>query len=1376
MGKPVKIKRLLLWCSAGALAAAIILFTISVMFYFLLLYPPFQQRALRFAETEMNKFFLGEISIERVESNLFSRIDFYGMRATGSEVYGDSAAVRHVTVRYWLPSLFKRQVNIRSVYAADVQGHVVMAPGSDILLPFLPKYLKDPAHPKHPGNKPDGERKPPPDPADWPVKIVIGAAKIDGINGVYRDLSNHMVGEIKNVSATANFYKLDSFFVDLKVPEGSYRSPWWDGTIDTLGASGVITWNNLWVHSMLLEGSGTRVTGSGGLSYFPGGPWDLHANYRTVIDPVPILYTYDKGVGREGVFEGTASFRGTLDKPLLSGRARGRGLRYRGHEIKTLDVEADYDRDEYGRAKIRGVSGMGLFDVNAALLMKNLTTGGSGGPEFGHYSISANLTELDAKLISKELNIGDLTWAQTGSARLNVSGSGINIPSFVDLNAQLSGGALVGNPLQMAVVLSNNLWSLRGSFGANRLEGSGLLNSQNGEMSGYLSARLPDPSAITSVFIDERIEGLIVSHADLGGSVYAPDVSASLKGTNVSWRGMRSDSADVLLSVKNGEFDVKRVEGTFAGEIDSLFAFLNLDYPLSGEVAADLSMSGGLSSPLFHASFWGRNLSYSGISVDTAYGLAVMREDTVFWKEARLKEKTTHALSSGHVVLGEELKLGIEAALFVENDNVKSSAGTFAAEGIIRGDSVEAAYNITSASLALLDPWIPPEHHVAGTLFSSGNISGTFLNPGARVRYTVADPHYGDVKAYSITGAASLSDSLLNAEAQLHINDSTEAVELIAVLPFLPASQWEIDESGRRVAFVRSSARAFDISTIAAFLGPEYEAKGQAAFEVRLSNTGQGWDVSGRASMPDGDVKYLPMDIHAKNVNLTANVAMTSEHQDISFELRSGRIDMPAVGVKSSIVKGRSSADTLIIDEARLWIDDKAFVNFTTRMPYNKFDSLMYNKNLKVQYVVKDFPAQFFSAFLPQYSLRRGVLNGTGEIYSGGGRPLIDGGLSLTGLELTIPDIYPSIGPVNAEFKFNDNVIMVTSASARWGRGGTARMWGHTYWDMSRIYDLDLNLRASRLAFELPGVVQVGIESADLKLTDENENFVISGRAALAPSHYVRDVSIMEMINNMQIRDDVRRVQDPFLQTVLFRIDLDLANNMNVNMNLGTLLADGRVTLTGSAAEPGFVGEIKVIDGFVYYLDRKFKITEGNLFNPDPAVINPNLNIIAEADVSTFSTFSRGEHFTITLGITGNMENPVVRFTAEPDLSELDILSVLTLGQRMGSVGSDINDRLANIAAQQAIGLGTRRLERVLDLDRVSVGGDIFGTNDARGATLSVTKRITSRLLLTYETFMGKLSDSKVTAHYRLTPHFYLEGQTTREGESAMDFIFRYSR
>jgi hypothetical protein len=1345
------------------------------MFYYLLLYPPFQQRALRFAENEMSTFFLGDITIERVESNLFSRIDFYGLRAAGSAEFGDSITVGHVSVRYRLPSILKKRVNVRNLRVTDINGQVVMAPGNDILLPFLPAFLKDSNRSNDEDDKENNdEGGGHPNPDDWPVKIHIGSVKIEGINAVYRDLHNNMVGEIKNASATAQFHSIDSFSVQLAVPQGSYSSPWWDGTIDTLGASGVITWRNLRVHSMLLEGSGTRVTGGGLLSYFDDDPWDLHANFKTAINPVPILYTYDKGVGRDGILEGTASFKGSLYKPLYSAHVRGRGVKYRGYELGSFNVEADYGADEYGRAKIRGTSAVGPFNVNASLQMINLMRG----VEFGNYSVQANLNELDANIISKELRIDGQIPAERGSVRLSASGRDIGIPTFVDLSVQLDGGRLAGAPLNADMVLSNDLWSLNGRWGANRFEGSGRLNSKNGSVSGFLSSRLPDPAAVSLTFSKERVSGLLNSYIDIGGYIHNPTLGASLKGNEIRWRGMEADSADAFLTFEDGKLGIQKIDASISGNVDSVFTFLDLGHLVKGHIEADFSMvGGGEPSDLFlHAQVRGCGLQYEQFSLDSAFGLVKLERDTLIWTDLFLRKGNDAALSRGSIVFGSEIKLDADADLFFEREGIKTAAGELGFNGLLRGDSIKAKYRITSAHLLLLDQWIPQEHRVNGMLSSSGELWGTVANPCAKMEFTVTEPRYTNVKAHRISGRASFSDSLLNGSAQLSLNETAEAVKFSAQLPFLPSSGWKIDETGERICLIKSSAGHLHIGVLAELFGPQYAASGLLAFEVQLSNAGSGWGVGGSVSLPDGEIEYLPLKIHASGVNFSASGSVTSTQNDASFVLRSGIVEMPMLRIENSVVKGHSGPDALIIDEARLGFAGSSYIDLKGALPYAGIDSLMYNNNLKVQYTVKDFPAQFFSTFFPQYGLRKGVFNGTGEIYTYEGRPFVDGGLSLNGLEFSIPDIYPLIGPADAQFEFNGSTIMVTSGQVKWNRG-IMRAEGHASWDTKRLYGLSLNLWGGNIAFELPGVIQVSVDTASLHLTDQDEKILINGRAALAPTTYVRDLSIMEMINNMQIRDGIRRAPNPFLESVLLRIDLDLANNMNVNMNLGSLTADGRVALTGSAASPGFVGEVSIIDGYVYYFDRKFKIDEGMLFNADPSVINPNLNIVAKADVSTYlPPPAKGEDFTITLNITGTMENPVVRFEAEPNLSELDILSVLTLGQRMGSVGSDINDRIANIAAQQAIGLGTRRLERILNFDRISVSGDVMGASDSRGASLSVARRLTSRLLLTGETFMGKFSDRKVTAHYRLTPHFYLEGQTTSEGENAVDLIFRFSR
>jgi translocation and assembly module TamB len=535
--------------------------------------------------------------------------------------------------------------------------------------------------------------------------------------------------------------------------------------------------------------------------------------------------------------------------------------------------------------------------------------------------------------------------------------------------------------------------------------------------------------------------------------------------------------------------------------------------------------------------------------------------------------------------------------------------------------------------------------------------------------------------------------------------------------------------------------------------------------------------ADGRVALPGARVRYEPHNVTVSDVSLDASLSGPAEDPRLNFTLSSGAADMPPLRMEKSVIWGYSGLDTLVIDSARFMFRDSGFIDARARMLYSGMDSLFYNRNFYARCRIVSLPTSLFSRLMPGFRLRNGVLNGIGYVYGDNGRPLLGGALALNGLNIVFPDINPAIGPVDAMLRFADSTVEIASLTARVGRG-SIRAEGSTVWNDSGIHGTNLRVNGSNLHFELPEVVNVGVESASLQISDRSGNIVVGGRLSLGPTSYVRDVNFIEMINQMQVGNDIRRAPNPFLETIQLRVDLDLASNMNIDMNLGALMMDGRITVAGTAADPGIMGEIKIRDGYIYYLDRKFIIAEGSIFNPDLTAINPNLKIVARSDVSTYSPTNKAEQFVITLSITGPMESPVVRLTAEPALSELDILSILTFGERLGGMGSDINNRLMNIAAQQAIGIGARRLEKLLNLDRVSVSGDVLGSggSESAGATIGVTKRITSGLNVTYETNMGKLSDRKVTAQYRILPNLYLEGQTTSGGENALDLIFRFSR
>jgi len=1381
-----RFKIIALWISAVCLTLVVLLFALSIIFYFILIYPPVQERALRFAEAQVEDIFSGKVTIERLESNLLSYVDLYGVRGVGTSGYGDSnyvdsIYVGHVTARYWVPALARKRLRVTSVQVTDVRAHVVMDPGNEIRIPFIPAEYYDSSHQLEAGF--DAERKHGaertsadiPNPANWKWQVDLGRARVNGINAVYRDLSNHMVGEISGASATARFHTLDSFSVELRVPEGAYRSPWWSGEIDTIAAAGVITWKGLEVSSLLLKGSGTHVTGGGRLSYFSDGPWDLSADFITNLKPLPVIYENVPGLGKDGYLEGRASFGGTLYKPVYAAQVSGYGVTYSGYRVGTLMVDAGYGRDEYGHARVRGLCDFGKFDITASILMKSLMRG----PEFGDYSVFAVLNDLDAKRVSEELKLKLPLPIDAGQVRVKASGACFDIPSAVSVTAELAGEKLAGEAISVNADLKGSAWNLDGSWGANRVSGRGSVNPVKGTLKGAVSADVSDPSVASTTFAGERVMGRVAASADFEGRFDDPSkfsVSANVKGEEIRWRGMLADSLEAVVTLQDGKFQLQRADCYVAGMVDSIAAFFG-QKGVGGYIEADVSMKGGFDAPLANARLRARNLRYGEYSLDTVSGFASMEDNTVRWNNLYLRGMGASLHSSGRFRFGDEMELAADVYLINEANGAKKDAGKLAVNGTMRGDTIAGSCRVASVPLDLFDQWLPEEHRLKGVMTLNADFSGTLSNPAARLTFQLTKPSYAGHSAHSLIGNALLIDSIVSAAALLRKSERAAAIEARGLLPLLPSSGWKIDETGKRFALISAHTEKFDLAEVKEYIGDDVGVSGAVSFDLRLTNNGSGWTTGGRVSLPDARLRYEEQNITVSGVNLNASVSGPVEDPRVNFTLSSGSAEMPPLRMDKCVIRGHSGLDTLVVDSARFTFRDSGFVDASVKILYSGADSLFYNRNLFARYKIINLPTSLFNRLMPGFRLRNGIINAMGYVYGDDGRPLLSGALALNGLDLVFPDINPTIGPVDAMLRFADSTVEITSLTAKVGRG-QIRAAGYTVWNGEGIHGTDLRINASNLQVELPEVVNAGVQSAALRISDRSSEIVVDGKVTLGQTSYVRDVNFIEMINNMQVSADVRRAPNPFLQTIRLRIDLDLANNMNIDMNLGALTMDGRLTVGGTAGDPGIVGEIKIRDGYVYYLDRKFNISDGSIFNPDLTAINPNLRIIAKSDVSTYSPNNRAEQFVITLSITGTLETPVVRFTSEPALSELDILSILTLGERLGGMGSDINNRLMNIAAQQAIGIGARRLEKLLNLDRVSVTGDVLGSGGSQsaGATIGVTKRITSGLNVTYETNMGKLSDRKVTAQYRILPNLYLEGQTTSGGENALDLIFRFSR
>ncbi len=1348
----MKARRFVIWTTIGAAITLLSAAFLSLTTYYMLQLPSVQQRVLRFAESSLDELLVGEFSVDRVEADLFRRIDLYGIRATG-EQYGDSVYIEHLTVRYSLLPLLRKRIIVRSVDVYGLSAYAVFME-DEFILPVLPilQHQND-------QSTEDGHGL-------WDTQI--GTVTVHSFNAAYRMAP--MYATLQGATAQAEFHQLDSFSITLKVPKAAYESPWWNGSLENITGSGIVTWEYLELDRFSVSGSGSHIEGAGRVAYFPDGNWDLSAEYATTLDPLPIIYRSVPELEARGRFDGTVSLRGTLDEPRIDLTMRGGTVHYQGHQIDSLSLKGHYGAQNLLKVESGVYSPLGQMHFTSSLHIDSLMSN----PSFGKYSMRAQMNDLDMIRIKTMLGIERNLPGETGSVTISAGGANIeNIPHSMELSASITGGVVTLNPLQLHGIINNSDWEIAGSIGGNTLSGKGVVaDPDNQAVSGMLYADLREPYLISGYLTGENVLGSLTSAIALSGNLFNPDLEIELISDSLSWGNSSARNMNATAKISNGAvfIDSARVSGL--ADLRHISPYFAIE-GAAGTVEFDAQFAGELLKPTLFASIEGRDLQHQQLSVDTTSGALTLTGDTLRWHDFTITSNNSSIISNGEVTITTDLAGFVSSRIEIFDGSEWVESGRLALVGRIREDSVQANYSVTDFDIASAGDWVEFENQFSGKMSSSGFLEGSLGNPYAVFGINLSELMVDGKRLGGVEGRFVIADSLLSGEARLSEKRfSAMNVSFLCSLALSPARNWSLDKS--RTSKVNVGGESLELSWLGNILGDDIDAEGPLRFDMDMNNSAGDWDLAGSLHLHSGKVTFNPEEIEIAQIEVEADLVGSVEQPRINFSVKTGQLSTPQGKIMRSVVMGHSVYDTLQIDSIRFEFQDEGIVSANCRIPYNVIDSILTKKGLSGEYVVENFPIVMLSPFLPDYALTQGVISSRGSVDVLGGRPLVTGSLSVEGARLDLPDISPRIESINVEALLRENQIQVQSLAARWGNG-RLRGSGTTDWDLDGLRRLNLNVRADNLEFELPEVVQVGIESADIRITDRASGYLISGKAVMGQTRYIRDIRVTELIQQIQVSGRIEREPDPLLQSMQLRMDVDLANNFKVDMNIGRIDLDGRITVGGNVAEPGIAGEIKAIDGYLLYLDRRFRVTEGGLFNADALVLNPNLNLKAQTDVLAYSLEKASTLYTIHMSVTGTLEEPIVRFSSEPFLNELDIVSVLTLGQTFGSVGSDIGDRLRVFATQQLTGFGARRLEQLLGLDRIDITGDILGGEDA-GARVSITKRLSNRLMVTYETPFENIVEGKMTAHYRLTPNIYLEGQATTHGDNGIDLIFRFSR
>jgi len=221
----------------------------------------------------------------------------------------------------------------------------------------------------------------------------------------------------------------------------------------------------------------------------------------------------------------------------------------------------------------------------------------------------------------------------------------------------------------------------------------------------------------------------------------------------------------------------------------------------------------------------------------------------------------------------------------------------------------------------------------------------------------------------------------------------------------------------------------------------------------------------------------------------------------------------------------------------------------------------------------------------------------------------------------------------------------------------------------------------------------------------------------------------------------------------------------------------GELSLTKfGEQEADYTGELFIQGGKFYYTGDIFTIAEGSSMVFNRRGFNPDFDIQAYTNIDVY---------TISVALSGRLDNPTLTFESDPFLSQTDILSLLTLRTRIqdGEFASQgfgqLSGSIIGAWFEQQLEKNLTQVTRQLGIvDEVNISGasGLIDESSNEEIEISAQRQLSSKLALnySYKRSFG-LSNNLVGVEYKLNRYLSLVGNYDEEGNLQVKYRLRYS-
>lgn len=381
--------------------------------------------------------------------------------------------------------------------------------------------------------------------------------------------------------------------------------------------------------------------------------------------------------------------------------------------------------------------------------------------------------------------------------------------------------------------------------------------------------------------------------------------------------------------------------------------------------------------------------------------------------------------------------------------------------------------------------------------------------------------------------------------------------------------------------------------------------------------------------------------------------------------------------------------------------------------------------------------------------------------------PSIQGGLAVKDGTIRSSTLRQTLEGANVSIFFNGREIVLESLNGMIG-GGAVNGSGKVAIEEFAIKEFGFALEVADAVFRYPEGLESRIDGT-LILQGNPKSKGLKGELRIRKASYEKKLNIRTLVLELQ-RKKARIDQPvPFFGNTELNIHIGGKKEIWINNNLAKLPVEVDLVLRGTIDHPLLFGRIEAEDGTFVFSRNPFKVISATADFISPDTIRPVMDIHATTEV-------RG--YRIDLRLSGTVDRFTLSLNSDPQLSETDILALLTVGQTAAETAETMKEvgtveATAFLAApiQEKI---ENTLQDIIKIDRFQVDPYYSSSTASEGARLTVGKRLLDeRLYVTYTTGITTIEEL-IKLEYFLGKNAYIVGKRDEQGRMSGDIKFRF--